>query len=328
MLALAEDVAMAPSKESPYDHLTVLGPQALDLLCPVLDEDAWAVDCTVGGGGHTAALLETGAQVLAIDRDPAALTAVRERFGDEPRLHLVHGDFRDLVELVDSHAGGAVQAVLADLGVSSPQLDDPARGFSFRGAGPLDMRMDPSSGRPLSERLLEIDTRELARIIFEYGEERRSRAISRAIVQASEEGTLVDTAALADVVAGAVGGRRSHRIHPATRTFQALRIWVNDELGALDALLVALPRVLAPFGRAAIISFHSLEDRRVKQAFRSLSTGCICPPDLPVCGCGRIEVFERLTRRPITASDEETAHNRRARSARLRGIARREVDHG
>jgi 16S rRNA (cytosine1402-N4)-methyltransferase len=283
-----------------------------------------AVDCTAGGGGHTEALLATGARVVAIDRDPKAQDALRARFPDAAGLLPVHGDFRDIEAIVEDAAGGPVHAILADLGVSSPQLDEAARGFSFRAAGPLDMRMDPTGGAPLAERLATVDEATLAGVIRDLGEERRARAIARAILRARDEGTLSDTARLADVVARAAGGaaRAKGGIHPATRTFQALRIWVNDELGALDALLRALPNVLAPGGRAAIISFHSLEDRKVKRAFADLSRGCVCPPDLPVCRCERVAEFARVTRRAVVASDAETTRNPRARSARLRVVER------
>ncbi len=326
MDALLRAAAMAPLDPSTFRHATVLREEAVDLLAPVLHPGVWAVDCTTGGGGHTEGLLATGCEVLALDRDPKALDAARRRFGDEPRLHLVHADFRALAEVVHREAGGEVKGVLADLGISSPQVDDPARGFSLRGDGPLDMRMDPTRGAPLAERLAQTDEAELTRVLRDLGEERRARQVARAILRARDADQLEGTAALAEVVARAVG-RSEGRIHPATRSFQALRIWVNDELGALDTLLAALPEVLSPGGRAAIISFHSLEDRRVKQAFRALSTGCVCPPDLPICACGRVAEWDVLTRRAIQSSPAEVEANPRARSARLRAVARKEAGH-
>ena len=317
---------MAPLDPSAFRHATVLREEAVALLAPVLHPGVWAVDCTTGGGGHTGGLLATGCEVLALDRDPRALDAARRRFAGEPRLHLVHADFRQLAEVVHREAGGEVMAVLADLGISSPQVDDPSRGFSLRGDGPLDMRMDPTRGASLADRLAAVGEAELTAVLRDLGEERRARQVARAILRARDGGALTGTAALAEVVARAVG-RGVGRIHPATRTFQALRIWVNDELGALDTLLAALPEVLAHGGRAAIISFHSLEDRRVKQAFRALATGCICPPDLPVCVCGRVAEWDVLTRRALKPGDAEVQANPRARSARLRAVARKEAGH-
>lgn len=311
---------MTPRESTPFRHATVLKAEALEVLSPVLGPGTWAVDCTTGGGGHTEGLLATGAHVLALDRDPAALAAARARLGESERLHLVHADFREVERVVREVAGGPVQALLADLGVSSPQLDEAGRGFSFQ-PGPVDMRMDPSAGAPLSERLAEVDEATLARVIRDCGEERRARSVARAILRARDAGELGDTARLAGIVARAVGFGEG-RIHPATRTFQALRIWVNDELGALDELLAALPRVLAVGGRAAFISFHSLEDRRVKHALRDLSTGCICPPDLPVCRCGRTPAFALLGRKARRPAEAELASNPRSRSARLRAAER------
>lgn len=307
-----------------FRHDPVLCEEAMELLRPSLGPGKIAVDCTLGGGGHTRRLLETGARVIAVDRDETALSAARESLVDE-RLTLVHGDFRDLSAIVQDFVGGTVDAVLADLGVSSPQLDEPSRGFSFREAGPLDMRMDASRGVPLSERLDKVEETELASIIRELGEERHARRIAKAISRAREEGILTDTSRLAEIIAGAAGRpkkRGKSVIHPATRTFQALRIWVNEELDSLDELLDALPEVLAPGGRVAIISFHSLEDRRVKRAFASLCEPCVCPPDFPVCTCGRRPLFSRLTRKVVRPSAAEAEHNPRARSARLRAVKR------
>ncbi len=307
-----------------YRHRPVLSEEVLEALAPALGPDRVAVDCTVGGAGHTRGLLSTGAKVLGMDRDESALAAAREIVGEE-RLELVHCDFRFLEKVVRDRGLRLVHAVLADLGASSPQLDDPTRGFSFGRQGPLDMRMDRSEGKPLYALLDTVDEKELADVIRSYGEERRAKRIAKAILDARKRGELDDTVVLAGVISRIVGrqsGERDRTIHPATRTFQALRIWVNDELGSLESLLDALPRVLAIGGRAAIISFHSLEDRRVKQAFARLCQGCICPPDLPVCGCNRRPEFVPVKRRAIKASESEITLNPRARSARLRVVER------
>jgi 16S rRNA (cytosine1402-N4)-methyltransferase len=280
------------------------------------------LDGTLGGGGHAEALLEAGARVVGIDQDPAALEASRSRLAGRDMV-IAQGNFRDARAVLDALGVGDVDGVLVDLGVSSPQLDDPARGFSFREPGPLDMRMGPTRGRPLSQRLDEWDEKALARILDSLGEERFARPIARAIHRARKENKLSNTRELADLVAAAIPRKAWPReIHPATRTFQALRIAVNDELGALADWLAQLPRIVARGGRAAAISFHSLEDRLVKQGFAKLATGCICPPQLPVCACGRTAYWRVLTKKPVQAKDDEVRDNPRARSARLRAVER------
>jgi 16S rRNA (cytosine1402-N4)-methyltransferase len=266
--------------------------------------DGVYVDCTVGLGGHTAALLEAGAgRVIGIDRDAGALDRSRERLAGAPAVELVHADYRDIADVLASRGLSEVDGVVADLGVSSWQLDDPERGFSFRQAGPLDMRMDRSKGRTLGEWLATIGEAELAGVIREFGEERHARRVATAIVRARDAGRLQTTGDLASVVRRAAGGGRWQRIDPATRTFQALRIAVNDELAGLDAFLERAAGSLKRGGRLAVIAFHSLEDRVVKWTFRRLAAA------------GVVEV---VTRRPVTPSDEETSANPRARSARLR----------
>jgi 16S rRNA (cytosine1402-N4)-methyltransferase len=267
------------------------------------------VDCTLGWGGHTRALLAAGAgRVIALDRDREAIDGARQQLADMgSRVDLVHDDYRHLSDVLAARHLVAVDGVLADLGVSSMQLDMPERGFSFRHAGPLDMRMDRSRGATLAERLAGTDEAALADVIWRYGEERRSRQVSRAIIAARDRGALTDTAALAAVVRRAVGGGWQ-RIDPATRTFQALRIWVNDELDGLEEFLERAWRVLRPGGRLAVIAFHSLEDRAVKHTFRAWAA----EP-------GRARL---VTRRPITAGDAEASRNPRARSAKLRAIER------
>ena len=306
-----------------FVHATVLSRETAALLAP--EPGRLVLDGTLGGGGHALALLERGADVIGLDQDPLALAAAKERLASfGARVTYVHGNFRDARAHLDRLGVKEVQGALVDLGVSSPQLDEAGRGFSFSRPGPLDMRMDPTSGAPLSEKLLGVTADSLASIIFEFGEERYGRPIARSIVHARDRGALGDTAALADAVAQAVPRKAWPKAtNVATRTFQALRIWVNDELGALAAWLTDLPRVVAPLGRAAAISFHSLEDRLVKQRFKLLGQGCLCPPDLPVCACGRVAGWDVLTKRPVIASDEETARNPRARSAHLRAVERR-----
>ncbi len=305
---------------SDFVHTTVLQGETVRLLAAAPGKVI--LDGTLGGGGHALALLDAGARVVGFDQDPAALQAARARLQGRDAV-IAHADFRDARAALDALGVGEVDGALVDLGVSSPQLDDPSRGFYFREGGPLDMRMDPTRGKPLRERLDEWDERALARILDSLGEERFARAIARAIHRAHKENKLADTKQLADLVAGAIPRKAwPKNIHPATRTFQALRIAVNDELGALSDWLSQLPRIVAKGGRAAAISFHSLEDRLVKQGFARLATGCICPPRLPVCGCGRTAEWKLLTRKAVQAGDEEVSQNPRARSARLRAVER------
>jgi 16S rRNA (cytosine1402-N4)-methyltransferase len=304
-----------------YRHEPVLSREVVEILRP--EPGRLLLDCTLGGGGHAELLLERGAQVIGIDRDPRAVAAARARlarYGEAFRA--VRADFRDARGVLGALGIAEVDGALADLGVSSPQLDEAGRGFSFSRPGPLDMRMG-SEGETLAELLARVDERELAGILRRYGEEPFARPVARAIKRAVASGEPLDTARLAEVVAGAIP-RRSwpHRIHPATRTFQALRIAVNDELGSLAAWLESLPRLVKVGGRAAAISFHSLEDRMVKERFRALTRACTCPPDLPVCACGALAAFAPVTRKAIVAGEAEVAANPRARSARLRAVER------
>jgi 16S rRNA (cytosine1402-N4)-methyltransferase len=295
-----------------FEHQTVLLDEAVSLLDP--RKGRVIVDGTLGAGGHAEALLERGATVFGIDRDPRALAAAKERlarFGDAFRL--VRGNFGEIEALLE---GTPVDGLLLDLGVSSPQLDEPARGFSFQREGPLDMRMDETG--PTAAELIESSSeRELERILRAYGEEPFARAIARELKRALPR----STAAAAEAVKRAVPRKAwPKKVHVATRTFQALRIAVNRELEALDAALDALPRILRVGGVAAIITFHSLEDRKVKQAFRALEGRCTCPPRLPVCVCGAQGSFGARTKRAITASAAEVEANPRARSAHLRAV--------
>lgn len=287
-----------------------LGPAAPGLL----------VDATVGLGGHSAALLrsEPGFRLLGIDRDPEAIARARQRlqpFVD--RIRLVEGTFDRLPELLASAGETEPVAVLADLGCSSVQLEEPSRGFSFLHDGPLDMRMGrdgPTAGDLVSQAPVE----ELVRILRDFGEERRARAVARAVVEARRSGQLETTAQLRTLVERVVGWSKDRHIHPATRTFQAIRIAVNDELGQLERFLEPACRQLRPGGRIAVIAFHSLEDRIVKHTLRRLEGHCVCPPDLPDCRCSPEKVVRVLTRRPVRPTSDEIAANPRARSARLR----------
>jgi 16S rRNA (cytosine1402-N4)-methyltransferase len=284
------------------------------------------VDCTVGLGGHSEAILQASpdAQVLGIDRDEEALGLATERLAQYgSRFRSVHADFRELTRVLATAKVRQVRGVVADLGVSSLQLNSPGRGFSFRHEAPLDMRMDISGGETAAELLGRLSEVEIARIIFEYGEERRSRRIARWIVGRRERGEPIQTTHdLADLVARAVGPDKKRRIHPATRTFQALRIAVNGELENLDRFLVQAVDHLEQAGRLAVISFHSLEDRIVKRTLLKLSGRCQCPPRLPVCICGVTRQISILTRRAIVPGEEEIEENPRSRSAKLRGASK------
>jgi 16S rRNA (cytosine1402-N4)-methyltransferase len=296
----------------------VLAAEALAGLA--LEAGGYYVDATFGRGGHTALILQAlgrEGRLLALDRDPQAIAAGRERFADEVRLTLVHASFADLATLVPAHAHQRpVRGVLFDLGVSSPQLDDPARGFSFRADGPLDMRMDPTRGEPVSAWLARAGVDEIRQVISTYGEERFARRVAQAIVAARRTGAITTTSELATLVAGAVRTREPGK-HPATRTFQALRMLINDELGQLERGLSAALGVLAPGARLAVISFHSLEDRAVKsfmQRESQVDPALKSLPVVPEAARPRLKLIGRKVR-PEAA---ELAGNPRARSALLR----------
>ena len=280
------------------------------------------IDCTLGLGGHSEAILNSSvdARVLGIDRDPSALDFARTRL--EPfgtRFRAIQANFRQIKQVLHETGEQSPSGIVADLGVSSLQLDSAERGFSFRWDAPLDMRMDPTEGETAAELLDRLPEVEIARIIFEYGEERYSRRIARRIVKLREDGTPVRTTSeLANLVLQSIGGRKFKQVHPATRTFQALRIAVNQELEGLAEFVETSVDLLEGDGRFVAISFHSLEDRIVKRVLRKLSGHCECPPRLPVCSCGARKAIEILTRRPVTPKPEEVAENPRARSAKLR----------
>jgi 16S rRNA (cytosine1402-N4)-methyltransferase len=299
-------------------HEPVLLQEVLEYL-PPNREDGTLVDATLGLGGHAEALLERhpNVRLIGIDRDPEALERSRQRlsrFGD--RVTFVRGRHESLIDILKQSGTATISGLLADLGVSSMQLDDAARGFSFRFDAPLDMRMGAEGGTA-ADLVNALDEYELTRILRDYGEEPMARRISRAIVAARTEAPIDTTARLAEVIRS-VKKPRYNEIDPSTLTFQALRIATNEELIGLDRFIDDAVSVLEPGARIAVISFHSLEDRIVKRAFRRLEGECTCPPNLPVCGCGATEIVEIVTGRPVTASEEEETRNPRARSAKLR----------
>lgn len=318
-------------------HVPVLLDEVLQLLQP--QPGGFYIDGTVGGGGHTAAILERCAphgKVLGIDTDATALQRVRARLApavEQGRLHLVQGNFADMARIVDEAGFEPVQGVLLDLGFSSDQMDDPQRGFSFSADGPLDMRLDQSLALSAADLVNTASEQELADLFWQYGEERRSRPIAHRIVRERAKKAITHTAQLAAIVAAGVPYKPG-AIHPATRVFQALRIAVNGELERLTAVLPQIVEILqksqisqtsiteqnaAEVGRRiAIISFHSLEDRIVKEFMRREATDCLCPPRIPVCICGHKAQLRILTPKPVTPTSQEIERNVRARSAKLR----------
>jgi 16S rRNA (cytosine1402-N4)-methyltransferase len=290
-------------------HTPVMTAEVLEQLRP--ERGGLFVDCTVGLGGHARALLEAGAtRLIGLDRDLDALARARETLAPwADRVELIHADYRSIDEVLDSHHHSTVDGALADLGVSSLQFEAEGRGFSFQRDEPLDMRMDRSTGDTAADLIARAGEEELANAIFEYGEERFSRRIARALVAARHDAPIDTTGRLASIVRRAIPRRGFARIDPATRTFQALRIWVNRELDGLDRFLTASVRRLRATARLAVISFHSLEDRIVKHTLRALEQG------------GDIDI-RVLTKKPIVPSDEEVRRNPRARSAKLRAAER------
>jgi 16S rRNA (cytosine1402-N4)-methyltransferase len=288
-------------------HEPVMVAETVETLAPA--RGGVYVDCTIGLGGHARAILDAGAaRLIGIDRDPVALghaSAALTPYAD--RVELVHADYRDTGSILAARGIAAIAGALADLGVSSLQLDAADRGFSFRRDEPLDMRMDQSEGRTAADFLADVREEELADVIFQYGEERYARRIARGIVTARRSGPIIRTSQLAAIVRRSIPSRGHQRIDPATRTFQALRIWVNRELEGLDLFLTGVTRLLSIGARFVVISFHSLEDRIVKQTFRALAQGA---------------ALRLLTKRPLVPSEGEVARNPRARSAKLRAIER------
>jgi 16S rRNA (cytosine1402-N4)-methyltransferase len=295
-------------------HTPVLVREVVELLAA--ERGGFFVDATVGAGGHARALLEAapGVRLLALDRDPDALALARERLaGFGERVRFAEANFGELAHELEGFP--PPDGILADLGLSSMQLEEPSRGFSFRRDGPLDMRMS-RSGRSAADVVATASAEELSRIFFEYGEERMAVKITRAILEERSRGPITTTRQLSRIVARVKGDRE--KIDPATRVFQALRIEVNEELQALSRFLAAAVQKLNAGGRLAVLSYHSLEDRMVKDTFRKQSGVCLCPPKLPVCVCGARRALLVLTRRPIRPGDSEVHRNPRSRSARLR----------
>jgi 16S rRNA (cytosine1402-N4)-methyltransferase len=289
-------------------HEPVLLNEAIDVLDP--SRGGIFVDSTVGLGGHARAILEAGAtRLLGLDRDQSALDIAAQKLTPwQDRVELIHADYRELPTVLAARGIGGIDGVLADLGVSSMQFDAPGRGFSFRRDEPLDMRMDQTSGPTAAQLLGDVDESDLADVIYRYGEERFSRRIARRIVETRRTTPIATTTQLADIVRRALPRKGYQRIDPATRTFQALRIWVNRELDGLDLFLLAAARLLRRGARFAVITFHSLEDRVVKHTFRALTAG--------------EEAVRLLTKKPLVPDDSELARNPRARSAKLRAIER------
>ncbi len=300
-----------------FEHIPVLLQECMDGLA--IKPDGVYVDCTAGGGGHSSAIasrLTTG-RLISIDRDEQAVAVCKERlapYGD--RVCVVRSAFSQIENVLREQGIETVDGILMDLGVSSHQIDTPERGFSFRSDAALDMRMDQDS--PLTAQVLinTYDEAEIADILWRYGEERYSRQIARKIVQSRPINT---TGQLVDVIKSAMpASARREDQHPAKRSFQALRIAVNNELGELEEVLNRLPSLLSDGGRAVIITFHSLEDRMVKNAFREHSTGCTCPPEFPVCVCGHTAQMKIINKKPIVADEAQLENNRRAACAKLR----------
>ena len=306
-----------------FHHISVMLEETVKGL--VTNKEGTYVDCTLGGAGHSrriAELLEPAGRIIGIDQDEEAIAAARVRLSDvRCRVDIVHSNFRNLESILESEQAPLVDGVVFDLGVSSHQLDKSARGFSYKTEAPLDMRMDQSAGLSAKDVVNAYPEAELARIFFEYGEERFSRRIAEKICRAREQYPIETTIQLAQIVREAIPGKyRNEPQHPARRTFQALRIEVNSELAGLDQAVEQACDLLQKGGRLCIITFHSLEDRIVKQAFRRFENPCTCPPSAPICICGKTPKAKILTKKPLTASAEEEAQNSRSTSAKLRCI--------
>ena len=303
-----------------YTHIPVLRDACLEALA--IRPAGVYIDATLGGAGHAAGIagrLDTG-RLVGIDRDEYALSRAAERLAPyRDRVTLVHSDFRRLDGILRELELPGADGILFDLGCSSFQLDDPARGFSYMHDAPLDMRMDRSGGQTAYDLVNTADASELRRILWTYGEERYAPRIAEAVVRAREQKPVETTGELAAIIAGAMpAAARREKQHPAKRSFQAIRIAVNDELTAIEEALRAAVEVLKPGGRLAVISFHSLEDRIVKQVMAEAAQGCTCPPSFPVCVCGRKPKVRIVARRPIVPDEAECEKNPRARSAKLR----------
>ncbi len=308
-----------------FAHVPVMLGECLDGLN--IKSDGIYVDGTVGGAGHSIEIVKRlgeGGRLIAVDRDSDALEAASKRLAPyKDKVTFVHDDYKNLISELDSLGIGEVDGILLDLGVSSYQLDNAERGFSYMKDAPLDMRMDREQPFSAYDVVNGYDERELANILFDYGEEKLARAIARNIVAKRAQKPIETTLELAKIVEDSYPAKTRWKFgHPAKRTFQAIRIAVNGELNALDEAITAMARRLKKGGRMAVITFHSLEDRIVKSAFRELNLACTCPPDFPVCVCNKVQEVELVNKKPIVASDEELENNPRSQSAKLRVVER------
>ena len=300
---------------SSFAHVPVMLEECMD--CLNVREGSLFADGTLGGGGHSEAILGRGASVIGIDRDPSALRAADERLLHfAPRYRSLHGNFADIGALLEGIGVHRVDGVLLDIGVSSHQIDTAERGFSYHEDAPLDMRMDPTRGMTAADIVNTYPERELTRILREYGEEKWAARIAQFIVKSRPLTTTMDLVAVID--AAIPKSVRIHQTHPARRTFQAIRIEVNGELAALEKALDGAMEVIRPGGRLVVITFHSLEDRIVKNAFRRMENPCICPPSFPMCVCGKKPYAKVITRKPLEPAPEEVERNPRSHSAKVR----------
>ncbi len=301
-------------------HIPVLAPPYIEALCH--DLEGCYVDATFGRGGHTQMMLDKlakSAQVLGLDRDPDAVLVGDTLAAQDSRFSMYHTDFAGIIDAVHAQGWQDVSGIGFDLGVSSPQLDVAERGFSFMKEGPLDMRMDFESGQPLCKKLERVSVDALTDVIRHYGGERFAGRIARSILEKVHQSALHTTRDLEDVCFHATPKKMRHgHTHPATRTFQALRIWVNDEMDQIDQAIKAAMSLLQVGGRLAVISFHSGEDRRVRDLIESEVRGCVCPADFPMCACGKVPTMRWVQKKPVRASETELEINPRSRSAMLR----------
>lgn len=301
-----------------FVHVSVLLREAIDGLD--IKKDGIYIDCTAGGGGHSIEILKAGGRLVCFDRDMDAIRAVKKRLvGYEDRYTAVHSNYADFEQALDDLGIDKIDGAIMDLGVSSYQLDEAERGFSYNSDARLDMRMDREAPLSAYEVVNEYDESELARIIFEYGEERFSRRIAQRIVERRSEKPIESTLELSDIIKSAMpAASKAEGHHPAKRTFQAIRIEVNSELSIIAPTIDAIAKRLNKGGRISIITFHSLEDRAVKNAYATLAAGCTCPNDFPVCVCGKKPQVKLVNKKPILPSEKELEDNPRSRSAKLR----------